>query len=144
MTGVDDRTIFLAIHPRHAQAILDGAKTVELRRTPPRIVTPTLAFLYASSPVRAVVGTCRVAFIETMSVNGLWRNHGGSTGVSKAEYLRYFEGLEQAHALHIEAASRLPNPVTLDCLPENWHGFHPPQSFRYLSPDHLRTLTLAA
>ena len=41
------------------RAILAGVKTVELRRTVPKIVIPTRALLYAASPVRALLGTCR-------------------------------------------------------------------------------------
>ena len=50
--GLDqDRMVVLSLRPRFAEAILAGVKTVELRRTVPKIVIPTRALLYASSPV---------------------------------------------------------------------------------------------
>ena len=141
---MNDRTIFLAIRPRHALAILTGTKTVELRRTPPRIATPTLAYLYASSPTKAVIGSCRITHVEQLRLDELWHRHGAATGISHADFLAYFEGVDEGNALHIEAATPLSTPVSLDHLRERWRGFHPPQSFRYLTPRHLQTLRLAA
>ena len=59
MSGLDaDRMVVLSLKPRFAEAILSGVKTVELRRTVPKIVVPTRALLYATTPVRALLGTC--------------------------------------------------------------------------------------
>ena len=56
--GLDpDRMVVLSFKPRFAHAILAGVKTVELRRTVPKIVIPTRALLYAASPVRALLDT---------------------------------------------------------------------------------------
>ena len=64
--GLDsDRMIVLSLKPRFAQAILAGVKTVELRRTVPKIVIPTRALLYASSPVRALLGTCVITSVHS-------------------------------------------------------------------------------
>ena len=141
---VTDRAIFLAIRPRFANAILAGTKTVVLRRTPPRIETPTTAYLYASSPTRAVIGICRITRIESMGVEQLWRKHRAATGVTRAEYVAYFEGNSDAHALLIEDATFLRVPVSLRSLRERWDGFHPPQSFRYLDTAHVSALQLVA
>ena len=54
-----DRMIVLSLKPRFAEAILTGDKTVELHRTEPKIVVPTRALLYATTPVRALLGTCK-------------------------------------------------------------------------------------
>ena len=44
--GLDlDRMVVLSLRPRFAEAILAGDKTVELRRTVPKIVVPTRALL---------------------------------------------------------------------------------------------------
>lgn len=54
------RALVLSPKPRFAEAILDGAKTVEVRRLMPRITVPALALLYASGSERALVGTSAV------------------------------------------------------------------------------------
>ena len=56
MPGADpDRMVVLSLKPRFAEAILAGVKTVDVRRTEPKIVVPTRALLYAASPVRALL-----------------------------------------------------------------------------------------
>jgi len=51
--------IMLSIHPQHAEAILDGRKTLEIRKTKPtRLNCHEYIYLYATAPVRAVVGVC--------------------------------------------------------------------------------------
>jgi predicted transcriptional regulator len=49
------------IRPPHASKILDGQKTVELRRKFPELTTKgTIALIYSSSPVRVIVGYARI------------------------------------------------------------------------------------
>ena len=81
-TSLDrDRMMILSLRPRFADAILGGVKTVELRRTEPRIRVPTLALLYATTPVRALLGTCIVTSVESGRLAALWQAHGGSSGL---------------------------------------------------------------
>ena len=48
-----ERMIVLSLKPRFADVVLAGKKTVELRRAEPKIVVPTRALIYSTSPVRA-------------------------------------------------------------------------------------------
>ena len=66
--GLDqDRMIVLSLRPRFAEAIMAGDKTVELRRTEPKIVVPMRALLYATTPVRALLGTCVITSAKSPS-----------------------------------------------------------------------------
>ena len=69
---VSTRTGWLSCRsrPRFAEAILAGVKTVELRRTVPKIVVPTLALLYATTPVRALLGTCIITDVRSVGSGG--------------------------------------------------------------------------
>ena len=60
-----DRMIVLSLKPRFADAIPAEDKTVELRRTEPKIVVPTRALLYATTPVRALLGTCVITSVKS-------------------------------------------------------------------------------
>ena len=55
-----ERLLFLSLKPRFAEAIVSGEKTIELRRRPPQIDTPTEALIYASSPTKELIGACWV------------------------------------------------------------------------------------
>ncbi|MYC57424.1 MAG: ASCH domain-containing protein [Acidimicrobiia bacterium] len=98
--GLDqDRMLVLSLKPRFAEAILAGVKTVELRRTAPKIDVPTRALLYATTPVRALLGTCVVTSVQTASLAVLWREHGLRSALAYREFQRYFKGLKIGTAL---------------------------------------------
>lgn len=127
------RALLLSLRPRFAAAILDGTKTVELRRT--RLAAPlgTALVLYASSPIMAVVGTATLAERHTASPSAIWRAHRHALGLTYGEFTEYLAGVDQATALTIERPQALPDPFTLAWLRRH-AGFRPPQSYRYIAP----------
>ncbi|MCY3559628.1 MAG: ASCH domain-containing protein [bacterium] len=140
-----DRMMILSLRPRFADAILSGVKTVELRRTEPGIRVPTLAFVYASTPVRALLGTCVVTSVESGHLGALWRVHGAGSGLDHGEFLSYFEGVEAGTALHLASPRRFSRPIPLVELRSRPTGFHPPQSFSYVDAETgNRLLQMAA
>ena len=135
-----DRMMILSLRPRFADAILSGAKTVELRRTEPKIRVRTRALIYALTPVRALLGTCVVTSVESGHLGALWQVHGAGSGLDHGEFLNYFEGVEAGTALHLASPRRFSRPVPLVELRSRPTGFRPPQSFSYIDPetgDHL-------
>ena len=54
------KILLLSIHPEHAKNIFDGIKTVELRRTRPRLSKCDQVLVYVSSPTKALVGAFEV------------------------------------------------------------------------------------
>jgi predicted transcriptional regulator len=131
--GPTDRALFLSLKPAFADLILDGAKTVELRKVRPRAAAGTLAIVYASTPVRAVVGTCTVADIGQERPGIIWKLHGPRTGLRWQDFDEYFDGRSTAVAITVIAPHRLDEPLPLQALRSGPHGFSPPQSFRYLT-----------
>jgi predicted transcriptional regulator len=130
------RRLLLSVRPRFAAAILDGTKTVELRRTRPRIVVPTECLLYASTPVQAVVGICRITKVLEYKPRGLWRVAGEGCGINYSEFAAYFDGCDKAYGLLITRAEQLDSAIPLSTLRRRSSGFQPPQSFRYLTFAH--------
>ena len=125
--------IVLSLKEKYANAILGGGKTVELRRTTPRMgELPAAALLYAVSPVKALLGTCVVTDIQSGDLSALWAEHGPRTGVSSDEFERYFEGLESGAAILLSGAERLVPHVPLHEMRSLVEGFRPPQSFCYV------------
>jgi len=126
------RMIILSLRPQFAVAILKGAKTVELRRTKPKIVVPTRALMYASSPVRALVGTCIVETVTSGDLSSLWRRFGPETGVRHREFLRYFDGISVGTALTLSTPETFRRKIALTDLRASTQGFGPPRSFAYV------------
>ena len=127
-----DRMIVLSLKPRFAEAILAGTKTVELRRTRPKIEVPTRALLYATTPVRALLGTCIITDVRSANLTALWREYGSRSELSHNEFKRYFEGLDVGTALSLAHHQPLDRMVPLQDLRAKTRGFRPPQSFAYV------------
>lgn len=140
-----DRMIVLSLKPRFAEAILAGTKTVELRRTTPKIEVPTRALLYASTPVRALLGSCIITSVISADLKALWREYGSRAELSQHEFKQYFEGVEVGTALTLDEQQPLSKSVPLQDLRARPRGFRPPQSFSYVdSKTGDRLLRMAA
>ena len=127
-----DRMIVLSLKPRFAHAILAGVKTVELRRTVPKIVIPTRALLYAASPVRALLGTCVITSVRSADLAALWHEYGSRSELPFHEFQQYFEGVDAGTALILSEPQALSRPIPLQDLRAKPKGFRPPQSYAYV------------
>lgn len=143
MSTPPDRALLLSIRPRFAQLVLDERKTVELRRKAPRVHVGALVLLYASSPEKALVGTARVAAINTGTPNAIWKSSSGRTSLTRSEFDEYFDGTDEAVAISLEDVSRLEPARPLHAVRDENDWFEPPQSFCYLEPSQVVSLRLA-
>lgn len=127
-----DRMVVLSLKPRFAEAILAGDKTVELRRTEPKIVVPTRALLYATTPVRALLGTCVITSVKSADLAVLWREYGSRTALLDKEFQQYFEGVDVGTALTLTQPQAFSRQIPLEDLRAKPRSFRPPQSFAYV------------
>ena len=127
-----DRMMILSLKPRYSEVILSGSKTVELRRTEPKIRVPTRALIYATTPVKALVGTCIVESVITDTLAVLWEAHGSRTGLRHAEFRSYFDGRDVGSALLLSGARRFARQVPLADLRASRCIDRPPQSYSYI------------
>lgn len=128
------KALLLSLRPRYAELILAGDKTIELRKQRPRVPPGTLVVMYASQPVCAIVGTFVLRDIVAEAPEALWAKHGAQSGITKALFDQYYAGHDRGFGLLINDARPLSSEVSLAVLRERWHGFHPPQSYRYIHP----------
>lgn len=132
------RDIVLSVRPLYSDKIFEGRKTVELRRRFP-LSAPrgTVAYIYSTSPIRAMVGSTEIESVNNLPVMEIWKKFGKRAQISKSDFYTYFEGLTDGFALTISNARSFSRPIDLAELRDRF-GFEPPQSFLYASPD-LRT-----
>lgn len=140
MNEARQRILFLSVRPQYAEAILEGSKGFELRRRAPRADPGTVVLLYASSPVRALVGAFVLDAVEQAAPQALWRSLGLECGVSKVEFMNYFAELDVATALKIGTRYRVQESVPLAAIRAIWPGFQPPQSYRYVEAEQAEAL----
>ena len=127
-----DRMIVLPLKPPHAEAILSGAKTVERRRIGPKISVPTRALIYATTPVKALLGTCVVDRVVTDRLTVLWGSYGSRIGLRQGEFWDYFMGREVGSALMRSDARRFSRQIPLADLRASRCLDRPPQSYSYI------------
>lgn len=138
----DGKVLLISIRPRFAELILNGSKTVELRRIRPAVEEGDRVLLYASSPLRELIGSCTVAAVDVGHANDVWTSHGARTGISRAEFDSYYEGAQRSVAISLQDPRRVRRPRTLSELRERLPGFSPPQSFGYLTAEDIARLEI--
>ena len=126
------RMMILSLKPQYAEGILSGSKPVELRRVGPKISVPTRALIYATTPVKALLGACAVGRVVTDRLTVLWGSYGSRTGLRQGEFWDYFMGLEVGSALVLSHARRFSSQIPLADLRASRCLGRPPQSYSYI------------
>lgn len=127
--------LFLSIHPDYVNAIVEGRKTIELRKRKPNVEIGSGVVIYATTPRCEIVATAQVSRILVKSPDILWRSVGKKAAVSRTEFTCYFEDRDIAVAIFLANVSVLDRPISLDELRQWWSKFHPPQQYRYLTEE---------
>lgn len=134
------REFLISIKPYYADKIVDGFKTVELRRRfSDEVGCGSKMWIYSTSPTQAIVGVAEIQEVKRLTVAGLWQRFGSAACIDRVEFLSYFSGLDVGYAIVLSNAHRLKQAVTASRLKKRF-GFVPPQSFMYLRPDHSSLL----
>lgn len=124
----------LAIKPEFAEKILAGEKRYEFRRTAFRDSAEIeFIYLYASAPVKRVVGLFTSERIIEASPTELWELFGEESGMeNKERFLDYFEGVDTGYAIEIDDTHRFDSPLDPT---ELFDEFSYPMSFNYLTAE---------
>ncbi len=134
------RDVVLSVKPVYSEKILAGQKTVELRRRfPVSAPNGAIAYIYSSSPVKAMVGTVSIRDVLKLPVEQIWAEFESMAFIERPLFDRYFEGLDQGYALIFDDVRSFSRPLPLHELREKF-GFEPPQSFLYAKHDLRKAL----
>jgi predicted transcriptional regulator len=118
----------MSIRPEFAARLLAGEKQVEFRRrAAARGVTHIL--IYATSPVRAVVGVAEVERLEQASPRQLWSTFAAVAGIARTDFFAYFAGTSVGCAYVVKRIWSCSPPTLL-----GRHGLPrtAPQAFQYV------------
>ncbi|MFD2759101.1 ASCH domain-containing protein [Gulosibacter faecalis] len=130
------RALLLSIKPQYARAILEGRKTIEVRRRFPNIDPGTTVVLYSSSPEKAVLGTVRLRRTIKISPGCVWALHGSDIGIDESDLNAYLAGADESTLLEVDCPESWEQPVSLNSL-RAVLGIEPSQSFRYLATEQV-------
>ena len=120
------RPVLMSLSPVWSEKILDGSKTIELRRTRSGCEKNSPIIIYTSFPRKRIDGKCRVERVLNLPLSELWEKTKHGCGCTEEEFYEYFKGKESGYGIVLEDVERI-DPVELP--------FDGPQSFRYLFDD---------
>jgi predicted transcriptional regulator len=139
------RVLLVSIRPEFANLIFSGAKTVELRRRRPKLIRGgDWVAVYASSPVKALVGVFQISDIHEERISDLWKMLWNRAAITRDQFDRYYSGKETGVGIGVRNVEKLQVPLELKELRVRLANFTPPQSFRYLTYDEIRRVGITA
>ncbi|AYO81764.1 helix-turn-helix domain-containing protein [Methylobacterium brachiatum] len=134
------RDVVFSIKPEYCNKIVDGSKTIELRRRfPMSVPAGTTALIYATSPTRALLGIAVIGQIYRQAPSDIWDAFSSQTCIRRKDFDTYFGDLACGYAIELKHARRLRRPLGLTEL-RNRFSFEPPQSFLYATPQMREAL----
>ncbi len=121
--------VLLSVKPRFAKLIFDGTKRFEYRKIGFAKQDIQKVVVYASSPIKKIIGEFQISEIILDTPDLIWMMTGKHAGIDKEYFFQYFEGKKKACAIGILKAIRYKVPLDPRTLRSN---FTPPQSFMYM------------
>lgn len=119
--------ILLSIKPEYVEQIERHTKLFEFRKRKFKNV-PSEILIYASAPVKKIVGIIQVRDIIEDTPIALWSRCKQNAGIKEKAFFEYFKGKNQGIAIVIKDYIKFESPV--DPYKVN-SGFTPPQSYAY-------------
>lgn len=124
----ESSVVLLSIRPEYAELIMSGTKKTEFRKVAfARRITH--AVVYASSPLKRVLGYFEVAGLDVGSPDRLWSAFRGIAGVPREAFDAYYRNCQFGCAIKVGRVFAFPKPLSLK---DAGCPLTPPQSFAYL------------
>lgn len=117
----------MSIKPEYADLILEGKKTVEIRRTRISASQGDTIAIYATKPKARIVGYFTIEEVLWTETDKLWKNIGHCTCLSHDDYSKYADEKKMMCGISISSA------VTVDGLPLEQMRMRVPQSYRRIT-----------
>lgn len=128
------RIAFMPIKPVYAEKIIAGSKKFEFRRASIK-GDLTHLIIYASSPVKKIIGIASVDGVDVSCPQDTWMHTKHAAGISQEDFLEYFQGKDKAVTIRLKDVLSLDREI---CPREIEAGFKVPQSFKYVQSDFLQ------
>lgn len=127
-----NEALFISVKPEFVAKIFDGSKTIELRKSAPRVNKGELVIIYSTSPVMSIIGTCIVQDIIVMKPSKLWNEYSSQLGIDKKRFSEYYQDKDLAIGIVLKEKKKFNKPIPLNNFRKTFPKFQPPQTFRYI------------
>ena len=127
--------VILSIKPEYCENIKNGKKKYEFRKRifkqPDKV---DVVYIYATSPVKKIIGAFTFKNIIKDSPKNLWRKCKLFAGIEEEKFFKYFENHDEGFAIKIDNMTSF-NPIDPKTIIPS---FFPPQSFSYLKNEIIQ------
>lgn len=125
----------MSIKPIYANRLIKGTKHFEFRRSSISLDL-THMIVYASSPIKKILGIVEVNRVNVASPADTWQKTKQFAGIERKDFQEYFSDRDVAYSIEIEPDAIILlqkeiNPKDVD------PNFQVPQSFRYVDKAFL-------
>ena len=131
--------LFIVVKPEYANKLISGKKDIELRKMKPNVQPEDYVIIYASAPVKAVVGFGKVKAIIECTPKCLWERYSNRLGINEQSYFSYYDGYHKAIGIEFDMIKSV-MPIGLEELRKVDPGFQPPQIYRYVTNEDIVTV----
>lgn len=121
--------VLLSIKPIFAESIFNRTKFYEFRKTIFKKPNVDKVIVYASSPIKMILGEFDIGEIFQGSPEQIWEKTQKQAGISRQYFFNYFAGRNIGYAIRINDVLRYQKPLNL----KEEFNIIPPQSFCYLT-----------
>ncbi|ATV30155.1 ASCH domain-containing protein [Prevotella intermedia] len=120
--------VLLSVKPEFVEKIFAGTKKYEFRKSLFRRSGVKHVVIYASAPIKRVVGEFEIDDILSDDVNVVWDRTKKDSGITKAFYTSYFKNSKTANAIQIGNIKKYKKTRPLS----DYNIQQAPQSFCYI------------
>ena len=138
-TKIKHKYLFIAVKPEYAKKLISGKKDIELRKMKPNVQPGDYVIIYASAPVKAVLGFGKVKTIIECTPKCLWESYSNRFGINEQSYLSYYDGYHKAIGIEFDMIKSV-LPIGLEELRRVDPSFQPPQIYRYVTNEDIVTV----
>ena len=121
--------VLLSIKPEFVDKIFNGTKKYEFRKFLFKRKDISTIVIYASSPLKCVVGEFEIDMILSDKVDSVWEKTKEYSGITKEFYYSYFQNKEIANAIKIGKVIKYKKEKCLS----DYKIIQAPQSFCYIT-----------
>lgn len=118
-----------SIRQTYADRIFRKEKFVEFRRQNVNVDKNETCLVYTSSPIKRITGYFVVKEKVRLPIEKLWNETKEMAGITKDEFLKYFDGCRDGTALIFQSVEKFVRGLSLNEIRSQMTNFRPPQSY---------------
>lgn len=138
-TKIKRKYLFIAVKSEYANKLISGKKDIELRKKKPSVQPGDYVIIYASAPIKAVLGFGKVKTIIECTPECLWERYSNRLGINEQSYFSYYDGYHKAIGIEFDMIKSV-MPIGLEELRRVDPNFQPPQIYRYVTNEDIVTV----